>query len=301
MIDISSYSPTVQILALSEYCDVNPRMFEALLAKFNTLESILLADSSALMEVEGMTPEVAQTIELAPERLAEAAVFEEALKAREIHLTHRLAESYPRLLLELNDPPPLLYFKGIEPSADTRSVTVVGARSSTPDGLQVTSSLVRELVRNDVRIVSSLTPGADSTALQACIGADGVAIGTLDSGLDMVVGELDLRLANEVARKGTILTEYAPETEPDEETLKQADRLLVGLSHAVVVTEAYEESSRVLDILGFCRDIGKLAFFMIEPDYGALADEASLAQALNCGAIPLQGFDNIDDIVKSLV
>lgn len=301
MIDVSSYSPAVQILALSKYSEVNPRTFEALLARFNTLENILLADSSALMEVDGLTREAADLIELAPERLAEAAVFEEALKAREINLVHRLGDNYPDLLLQLNDPPSLLYYRGLPPRDHERSVTVVGAQQFTPVGMQVTSSLVRELVRREVRIVSSLTPGADATALLTCATADGHAIGLLDRGIDLVDGKSDLKLAIDVARKGSIISEYSPETEPSEETLQQTDRLLVGLSHAVVVTEAYEDSARVLDILGFCRDIGKLAFFMIEPEHGALADESSLAKALECGAVPIQGFDHIDDIIKSLV
>ena len=139
------------------------------------------------------------------------------------------------------------------------------------------------------------------TALLTCLSAEGRPVAVCEQGFDRIVNEAEIRLAVDVAAKGTVISEYSPEVEPDKETLRQADRLLVGLSHAVVVTEVYGESERVLDILNFCRDIGKLAFYMIDPDQGVLADEGSLARALECGAIPIKGFEHIEDIIKSLV
>ena len=301
MIDVSSYSAGVQILALCRYSGVTPRLFEALLRRFNTLEQILLADRAALLEIEGLTQKAARLIERAPERLSEAAQYQENLSAREIKFFHRMDENYPSLFFQLNDPPPMLYYKGQPLTGDSRSVTIVGASEATPRGLQVTSSLVRELVRHQIRIVSSLSPGVDMTALLTCLSAEGRPVAVCEQGFDRIINEAKIRLAVDVAAKGTVISEYSPEVEPDKVTLRQADRLMVGLSHAVVVTEVYGESERVLDILNFCRDIGKLAFYMIDPDHGVLADESSLARALECGVIPIKGFEHVEDIIKSLV
>ena len=69
----------------------------------------------------------------------------------------------------------------------------------------------------------------------------------------------------------------------------------------MVVTELYSDSGRTLDVLRACREIGKLAFVMIDPQYGALADKASLSEAAAFGAVLIEGLNKTGDIVRSLV
>jgi hypothetical protein len=68
-----------------------------------------------------------------------------------------------------------------------------------------------------------------------------------------------------------------------------------------VVTEFYHTSRQTLDLLNFCQMIGKLAFLLVDPDKGAFADEESLTKALEYGVIPLEGYDKVHDIIRSLV
>ncbi|MEA2030079.1 MAG: DNA-processing protein DprA, partial [candidate division Zixibacteria bacterium] len=108
-------------------------------------------------------------------------------------------------------------------------------------------------------------------------------------------------LAIDIAQNGGVISEYSPEEISRPDNLSNTNRLLSGLSHAVVFTELYSDSNQTLDLLSFCHDIGKLAFLMVDPQYGALSDETTLATASRQGLITIVGFDKIDNIIKALV
>ncbi len=301
MIDIYEYSSTVHILALSRYSGVSPRMFEALLRRFKTVESILLAEKEEILEIEGMTAKAAGRIAKAPQRLAEAGKFATSLNQREIELVTRLEEGFPELLLELNDPPSILYLRGRLPDPGRKTITLAGTRNASSEGIEMTSRLTRELTAAGVQVISSLKGGIDAAAHLACIAAGGASFALMDCGVDHLPQTEGIPLAIDIINSGGVISEYAPDTEADDTTLPQTNRLLAGMTQAVVVTEVYQDSTRTLDLLKSCNEIGKLVFFMIDPDHGAFSDESALANALDCGAIPIEGYEKIGDIVKSLV
>ena len=108
-------------------------------------------------------------------------------------------------------------------------------------------------------------------------------------------------MAIDIIQSGGVLSEYAPDVPPRENQTQEANRLIAGLAQGVVVTEVYSDSNRTLDLLRACREVGKLTFIMTDPTRGALVDETSLNLALECGAVPIEGFDRVDNIIKSLV
>jgi DNA processing protein len=294
-------STTVQVFALTQLCGVTPRLFEALLRRFGTIEAVFAADREAFLEVDGVKARQAQTLENAPKRLAAAKTMVEALAQREIRLLTRFDQNYSSLLLELHDPPPLLYFRGHTPDLSKRTISVAGTRSATAEGMALTSRLVKELVKRDIQIVSTLRGGIDLAVHLAAKGAGGVSFTVIDSGVDHLDTREAIPVAIDVMEKGGVISEYPPDVPPDSKNVAEANRLAVGLAQAVVVTEFYSTSERTLDLLRACRDIGKLAFIMIDPEQGAFSDEKALAQSHEYGVIPIEGFDRVDDIVKSLV
>jgi len=294
-------STTVQVLALTQFCGVTPRLFEALLRRFGTIEAVFAADREAFLEVDGVKTRQAQTLENAPKRLAAAEAMITALAQRDIRLLTRFDQDYSPLLFELHDPPPLLYFRGRTPDLSKRTISVAGTRSASAEGLELTSRLVKELVKRDIQIVSTLQGGIDSAVHLAARSAGGVSFAVIDSGVDHLhVGE-NIPVAIDVIEKGGVISEYQPDMSPDSRTMAEANRLVAGLARAVVVTEFYSTSERTLDLLRVCREIGKLAFIMIDPEQGALSDEKALAQSHECGAIPIEGLNRIDEMVQSLV
>jgi len=288
-------------MALCRYSGVTPRMLEALIRRFQTVESILQADGQQIMEIEGMTPKVAEAVALTPEKLDEANRYVTSLYQREISLATRFEETYPELLFELNDPPSILYFRGKLPDPSRKAVTLVGTVKASNDGIEMTSRLAREFTAAGVQLISSLKGGIDAAAHLACITAGGNSFAVVDSGIDHIPQREGIPLAIDIIKSGGVIGEYAPDKEPDDATMTQSNRLLSGMTQAVVVTEMYKDSVRTLDLLRSCNEIGKLVFFMIDPDRGAFSDETALAAAVDFGAIPLEGYEKVGDIINSLV
>jgi DNA processing protein len=294
-------STTAQVLALTQFCGVTPRLFEALLRRFGTIGAVFDADRIAFLEVDGVKARQAQALEKAPQRLAEAEAVVNALAERDIRLLSRFDQNYSPLLFELHDPPPLLYFRGHTPDLNKRTISMAGTHSASVEGMALTTRLVKELVKRDIQIVSTLRGGIDSAVHLATGSAGGVSFAVIDAGFDQLHTGDSIPVAIDVIEKGGLISEYPPDMRPESRTVAEANRLVAGLSQAVVVTEFYSTSERTLDLLRACRDIGKLAFIMIDQEQGAFSDEKALAQAHECGAIPIEGFDRIDDMVKSLV
>jgi DNA processing protein len=301
MMEISEYSPATQLIALCKLGGVTPRMFEALFPRFGSTEKLIEASAADLESYDDVSAEMAARVTSARDHLEEAKAMEENLSAREIHSKTRFDTDFPRLLFELNDPPPLLFVRGSLPDPEKRTVTLIGSSDASNDGIQMTTRLAQTFVEANVQIISSLHGGIDTAAHLGCKTAGGKSFAIVDEGFDQLAGAEVMPVAIDVAQAGGVISEYLPDQEESEETVKETNRLLVGLGQAVVIPELYAESLRILDLLTFCSEIGKLVFVVIDPELGAFSDEKSLGHAIHSGAIPIQGYDAVKDIINALV
>lgn len=276
-------------------------MIGSLLQRYGEPGEIMMASRESLMMIDGLTEEQAEQIYTADDYMDEAAEYCLSLKHRDITISTRFDNGYPEGLLELNDPPPLLFVRGRLPDSTGKSIAVVGAEDATGEGIELTVTLAQKCAEAGVQVVSSLRRGIDAAAHLGARAGEGVSFAVLDGGLDHIDLVEQMPLAIDIAQKGGVLSEYAPETEATEDTYEASNRVLVGMVHAIVVTEVYNSSKATLDLLSFCNESGKLAFVLIDPKHGALTDESSLSEAVRCGALPMVGLDKIDDIIKSLV
>jgi DNA processing protein len=157
--------------------------------------------------------------------------------------------AYPKLLKQIYDPPLLIYYRG-QPEAFTDfTLAVVGTRKFTTYGQQVTEKIVRELVANQLTIVSGLALGIDTLAHAAAVDAGGKTIAVLGSGLDQqsIFPSQNRYLADKIeAHGGLILTEYALGTPPLSHHFPRRNRLISGLSLGTLVIEAGEKSGAVI-------------------------------------------------------
>ncbi len=145
---------------------------------------------------------------------------------------------YPPLLAEIPDPPPLLYVKGELRPEDRWALAVVGTRRATAYGRQVTETLVGELARNRITIVSGLARGIDRHAHQAALAAGGRTIAVLGHGLDQVYPPEHRRLAAQIVEAGALISEYPLGTRPEAGNFPPRNRIISGLSLGVLVVEA---------------------------------------------------------------
>ena len=149
---------------------------------------------------------------------------------------------YPRLLLEIHDPPPVLYVKGSIMENDAWAVAVVGTRRASSYGREVTRQLAASLARNGITVVSGMARGIDGEAHRAALEAGGRTIAVLGCGVDVVYPPEHRKLAAEIAAHGALVSDYPLGTKPEGRNFPPRNRIISGLSLGVLVVEAPRRS-----------------------------------------------------------
>lgn len=154
---------------------------------------------------------------------------------------------YPSRLKEIYDPPVVLYYKGEFSSLDERAIGVVGTRKITGYGRTVTEKFASELSDAGFTIVSGLARGVDTAAHWAAIKSDGRTIACLGGGVNKIFPSENLNLASQIIDgKGVVCSEYPPEYPSLSGNFPARNRVIAGLSIAVLVTEAAEDSGSLI-------------------------------------------------------
>jgi DNA processing protein len=155
--------------------------------------------------------------------------------------------AYPPALAAIVDPPPLLWVRGsLDALAAQPVVAIVGARAASAYGLAVSERLAGDLASRGVMIVSGLARGVDSAAHRGALAGGGETIAVLGSGVDVMYPAEHAPLAHEIALRGAVVSELAPGTLPQQMFFPQRNRIISGLSRAIVVIEAGEKSGSLI-------------------------------------------------------
>jgi len=153
---------------------------------------------------------------------------------------------YPPLLSQIPDPPVVLWFKGDVTHASRPAVAVVGSRRATPAGLAVAGSLSRDLAAAGLVIVSGLARGVDAAAHEGALSAGGQTVAVLGCGLDRIYPPEHEELASRIAASGAVISELPPGVPPLPHQFPLRNRIISGLSRAVVVIEAGDKSGSLI-------------------------------------------------------
>ena len=168
-------------------------------------------------------------------------------------------DNYPNRLKEIDQPPPVLYLRGEIIEDDFWAVAIVGTRRVTPYGRQVADELATYLAQNGITVISGLARGVDAIAHQATIRSGGRSLAVMGSGVDRIYPPEHRNLADQIINQGAILSDYAPGTPPDSSNFPPRNRIISGLSMAVVVVEAAETSGALITA-SFAADQGRDVF-----------------------------------------
>lgn len=167
---------------------------------------------------------------------------------RERGLAVRVAggRGYPAALYELHDPPQLLYLKGEEALLAAPCVAVVGSRRATEYGVRVAAAIAANLVAHGAVVVSGLAFGIDQAAHEAALDGDGGTIAVLATGADRAYPPSNRGLMERIARRGLLVSEFAPGERALRHNFPRRNRIIAALSRAVVVVEAAAGSGALI-------------------------------------------------------
>ncbi len=217
---------------------------QGLVAHFGDLESAWNADAAELV-ASGLGAKLAEKVIGARKQINLDQVGAR-IEAQGIKILTWMDEAYPTRLKEIDQPPPVLYIRGDYLMDDLFAVAIVGTRKITPYGRQVTEEIASYLASNGITVVSGLARGVDAVAHQAALKAGGRTIAVLGSGVDKIYPPEHRGLAEQMMTCGAVISDYAVGTPPDASNFPPRNRIISGLSLAVVVIEAAETSGALI-------------------------------------------------------
>ena len=173
------------------------------------------------------------------EAVAQAVARTLAWAAQPGHSVITLAdEAYPKLLLEIPDPPALLYARGRVDLLAGAALAIVGSRNATQQGEANAEALAKALSSAGFTIVSGLALGIDAAAHRGGLAGAGSTIAVLGTGIDVVYPSRNASLAAEIAERGLLVSEFPLGTAPAAQNFPRRNRLISGLARGCLVVEA---------------------------------------------------------------
>ncbi len=236
---------------------LGPTRFRRLLETFGSLEAAWNAGPKAWREA-GLSSSLIHQL-----RQIQASVDLPGLLARwqaqGIQVLTWEDAHYPQRLRHIPQAPPVLYVRGALLPEDEWAIAVVGTRKVTAYGRQVTQEVVEVLARQGLTVVSGLARGVDGLAHKTALDAGGRTIAVLGSGVDRVYPPEHRKLARRILEQGALVSDYPPGTPPEARNFPPRNRIIAGLSLAVVIVEAGEKSGALVTA-AFAADQGREVF-----------------------------------------
>ncbi len=178
---------------------------------------------------------------------------------------------YPSLLRNIPNPPPVLYVKGDASLLnDQLSVGMIGTRRASAYGVEAMQKIAKGVALGGAIIVSGLAAGLDSEAHKAALSVNGPTIACIAFGHDRCYPANNKQLKEVIERHGAVVSEYPVGTGPEKAYFLQRNRLIAGLSHALVVAEARERSG-TMSTVNFASEYGRDVFAIPGSVFSALS------------------------------
>jgi DNA processing protein len=280
-------------LALHLTRGLGPRLTAKLLKQFGSPEAVFRA---SLTELEACRLPAA-TAQAVASRSGFRDAEKELVELRRIGcgLLHWQEATYPVRLLEIYDPPPLLYVRGDQQVLGRHALAIVGTRRPTPYGNQIAERVSRDLAERGLVIVSGLARGIDSSAHRgACAAARGSTIGVLGCGIDVIYPKENRKLFAEVEKRGAIISEFPLGAYPSPDNFPVRNRLVAGMTLGVIVVQGAQYSGSLITArlaMEFGREVFGVPGNVTEP--GSFAPNQLIKQ----GAKLVTGWE---DVVEEL-
>lgn len=228
---------------------------ELLLQVFNTVEELFYASGKELeiFKEECCPPEMRFSDQdivrilnsRIPDKIQEAYT---KLKNNGIYFVSREDERYPDKLRSIYDAPYALYYKGSLPKPGQKLLAVIGARECSAYGREMARYLAKVIAASGVPVISGLARGIDSYAHEGALNGGGITYAVLGCGIDICYPKENLDLYMEIQKQGAVISEYHPKVSPIAGNFPMRNRIISGLSDAILVIEAREKSGSLITV-----------------------------------------------------
>ena len=233
-------------LALTEVPNVGYVRAKILATHFGNAANIFKSSLKELESIEGIGSVPARAIKSFTDfsKAEDEIKFIEKYKIRPLFLTDK---NYPQRLLNCYDSPTLLFYKGYADLNTSKVVAIIGTRNHTEYGKQQTEKFVKELISQNILVVSGMAFGIDAIAHKAAYKHDLPTVGVLGHGLDQIYPPEHSNLAKEMLKHGGgLLTEFRSNTKPDKHNFPTRNRIVAGMSDATIVIETGEKGGSMI-------------------------------------------------------
>jgi len=281
-------------LWLSTRHSVNSAAIQRLLDRFGDAKDVYFAARPEYRDVEGVSSAALES--LAEKSLDEAERILENCAENDIRILPIRDAEYPERLRNIFDPPVVLYVKGTLPPVDELpAVAVVGKRKCTPYGRLAAEKLAAQITEHGGLVVSGMAEGIDAAGHRGALKAGGKTVAVLGSGVDIVYPSFHEQLYHDIIASGAVVSELPPGTQPSRFSFPRRNRIISGLSVAVLVAEA-DLSSGSLITANHALEQGR-EVFAVPGNIGVSSSEGCLKLIREGAGIAASGWDILQEFV----
>ncbi len=224
-------------------------VLKRLLQRFGSLSAAWSADTAALGTVTGIGAQTLKTIQKHRQAGSPTDLLTQHLQ-KNPSFWCMADQAYPRMLAEIADSPPLLYYRGqvqlSEHQGSTPMVGMVGTRDPSEYAKRWTRKIAFALAKRGITVVSGMAEGIDTQAHIGCLEGGGRTIAVLGTGVDMIYPPRNQGLYQKIQEQGLLLSEYPAGTQPNRAHFPRRNRIVAGLCRAVLVMEAPTKSGALI-------------------------------------------------------
>ncbi len=291
----TSTEQTSICLALKEYGQVGPKMFQNLMMVYGEPSNIFDHTPEEISSMVDINMERAGKIAAAGTRLAEAEETIDYYQTLNVSTISFLDHDYPDSLRNIPDPPIVIYTRGDIDTLNYSGIAVVGTTAATQEGIRAAVDFTNAFIEHDKAIVSGLAMGIDASAHLAAIKSAGRTIAVLPGGVINIYPEENEPLAKLITDSGVLISEYDIHATAVKGRLVSRNRLIAGLAKAVFIVQVGEKRRGELHAGQAAIDQGK-PVFIYDP-----YDQYSKEELLNNLVIKIKSIEQIDEIISYIV
>lgn len=232
-------------MALGFVHKIGPITAKNLIAHCGSAQAVFEESPRKLLRIPGIGSALLQELKL--EKVLPAAEKELALSAdKQIAVIGYLDPQYPRNLAGLPDSPIVLYYSGQEVLNHPRSISIVGTRAPSPEGLRLCETLIEGLAPYQVVVYSGLAYGIDIQSHRTCVRLGCPTVGVVAHGLSQVYPPEHASIARQMLPNGGLLSEYPFHKKAEREHFPMRNRLIAGISDALIVVETRKKGGSMI-------------------------------------------------------